>query len=146
MPKNVHRFVWLWWASIVISLVDISLFPPPSSSELHLGMTRLIQIEILAGTAAIWVAVQLPFFWLTVWRRRNWARWLLLVAFVAGSAFSFALSVVHPSPPPGVDPSWLHMPPSMIVVGWFSVLTEAAAFCFLFTGDAGPWFRGRISN
>jgi hypothetical protein len=146
MPINVRRFVWLWLASIVISLVDFSLFPPPSSSELHLGMTRSIQIEILAGGAALWVAVRLPFFWLTVWRRKNWARLLLLVVFVAGSVFSFVFYFVHPNPPPGIDPSWLHMPPSMIVVGWLGQLTEAAAFYFLFTGDAGPWFGGRISN
>lgn len=145
MPVNVRRFVWFWWASIVLALLGLLLFPPPSSSELRLGMTRSIQLEIVAGVAAVWVAVQLPFFWLIVWRRKNWARWLLLVMFVAGTAYSAYLSIAPPSPPPGVDPSWLHMPPSMDAVEWLSLFAGAVAFYFLFTGDARAWFRARFS-
>jgi hypothetical protein len=146
MPVNVRRFVWLWLASIALAIVDISLFPPPTPSELNLGMTRLIQLEIFASVTAIWLAVQLPFFWLAVWRRKNWARWLLLAIFVAGTVYSLWFAFVPPKPPPGVDPFWHHMPPSGSLVGWLSLLAGAAAFCFLFAGDARSWFRGERST
>ena len=83
MPANIRRFVWLWLGSIVIALITIPLLPPPSSSELELGVTRPLQMAAAVGVLAILVAVALSFFWLAVWRRKNWARWLLLVAFVA---------------------------------------------------------------
>jgi hypothetical protein len=131
MPANVRRFVWLWWSSIVIALIAIPLLPPPSSKELEVGVTRPILMAISAGVAVTLVAVALPFFWLAVWRRKNWARWLLLVAFVA----SIPLSFVH-------VPS---LAPSVIVLEWLSLLSEAAAFYFLFTGDAKAWFRRESS-
>jgi len=132
MPANVRRFVWLWWSSIVIALIAIPLLPPPSSSELELGVTRPILMAISAGVAVTLVAAALPFFWLAVWRRKNWARWLLLVAFVASIPLCF---VDVPS-----------LAPSVIVLEWLSLLSEAAAFYFLFTGDARAWFRRESSN
>jgi hypothetical protein len=146
MPRNVRRFAWLWSASIALVLAELLLYPTPSASELRLGMTRAIQIGFIAGVAAATLAAQLPFFWLAVWRRKNWARWLLLVEFVAGTAYSVVFMFWRPSPPPGVDPSWLHMPLSLLVVSWFSLFTEIAAFYFLFTGDARSWFEGEIAN
>jgi hypothetical protein len=132
MPANVRRFVWLWWSSIVIALIAIPLLPPPSSSELELGVTRPILMAISAGVAVTLVAVALPFFWLAVWRGKNWARWLLLVAFVASIPLCF------------VDVP--NLAPSVIILEWFSLLSEAAAFYFLFTGDARAWFRREVSN
>jgi hypothetical protein len=132
MPANVRRFVWLWWSSIVIAFIAIPLLPPASSSELELGVTRPILMAISAGVAVTLVAVALPFFWLAVWRRKNWARWLLLVAFVASIPLGF---VDVPS-----------LAPSVIVLEWLSLLSEAAAFYFLFTGDARAWFRRESSN
>jgi hypothetical protein len=146
MATNVRRFIWLWWTAILLALVDILLLPAPSLSELRLGMTRSIQMGVYGSVAAIWLATQLPFLWLAVRRRKNWARWLLLVIFVAENAFSVAFVFVHPTPPPGVDPSWLHPTWSLVVVGWVSLATEAAAFYFLFTGDAGAWFRGESAS
>jgi hypothetical protein len=143
MPANIRRFVWLWLGSIVIALITIPLLPPPSSSELELGVTRPLQMAAAVGVLAILVAVALSFFWLAVWRRKNWARWLLLVAFVA----SIPLSFVHvPGPAPGVASSWQHLPSSVIVLEWLTFFSEAAAFYFLFTGDARAWFRRKISN
>jgi hypothetical protein len=132
MPANIRRFVWLWWGSIVIAFIAIPLLPPPSSSELELGVTRPILMSIAAGVGVTLVAVALPFFWLAVWRRKNWARWLLLVAFVASIPLSF------------VDVP--NLAPSVIVLEWLSMLSEAAAFYFLFTGDARAWFRRESSN
>jgi hypothetical protein len=146
MPVNVRRFAWLWWASILLAFADALLLPAPSPSELRLGMTRSTQIGIIVGAEAIWIAVQLPFFWLTISRRKNWARWLMFVSFVAGTGFSVFVSFVPPTPPPGVDPFWIHMPFFGIVVGWLSFFAGAAAFYFLFTGDARTWFRGAVPN
>jgi hypothetical protein len=132
MPANIRRFVWLWWGSIAIAFIAIPLLPPPSSSELELGVTRPILMSIAAGVGVTLVAVALPFFWLAVWRRKNWARWLLLLAFVASIPLSF------------VDVP--NLAPSVIVLEWLSMLSEAAAFYFLFTGDARAWFRRESSN
>jgi hypothetical protein len=143
MPANIRRFVWLWWGSVAISLIAIPLLPPPSSSELELGITRPFQMAVAGGVSVTLVAVVLPFFWLAVWRRRNWARWLLLAVFVASIPLIF---VPVPSPAPGVDSSWQHLPSPVIIVGWLSLFSQAAAFYFLFTGDARAWFRKEISN
>jgi hypothetical protein len=134
MPKNVRRFVWLWLGSFVIALGSIPLMPPPSSLELELGITRPIQIVFVLGIVAIIFAVLLPFFWLAVWRRRNWARWVLFVSFAVTTPFFF-------------DPILFdrkHLP--LLGIGLVSLLVEAAGFYFLFTGDAVPWFRREISN
>jgi len=132
MPANIRRFVWLWWGSFVIAFIAIPFLPPPSSSELELGVTRPILMAISAGVGVTLVAVAIPFFWLAVWRRKNWARWLLLVAFVA----SFPIYFVHVP----------NLAPSVIVLEWLSMLSEAAAFYFLFTGDARAWFRRESAN
>ena len=49
MPRNVRRFAWLWWASSAIAIIEIPLIPPPSSSELRLGITHLNEMVIAAG-------------------------------------------------------------------------------------------------
>lgn len=123
MPTNVRRFIWLWWGHLAIALVQIPLLPPPNPA-----VTRSAQMAVMAGVFAITVAVLLPFFWLAVWRRKNWARWLLLVVFVASN-------------PIFLIPSWTQLPPLIIGMGCLSLLMEAAAFYFLFTGDARGWFK-----
>jgi hypothetical protein len=80
-------------------------------------------------------AFTLPFFWLVVWRRRSWARWVLLLSFVPDIPLWFA-------DPQGLEPD--HMPLTVLLI--VSTLVEAMAFYFLFTGDARPWFTGKIQN
>jgi peptidoglycan/LPS O-acetylase OafA/YrhL len=93
-------------------------------------------MRLSADVSAIIFAILFPFFWLAVWRRKNWARWLLLVAFVAASGVYLITA-----PRSVEDPNWLHMPPLLILFDSLSILCGAAAFYFLFTGDSQAWFR-----
>jgi hypothetical protein len=129
MPKNVRLFVWLWFSSFVIAFAGVPLLPPPDLSLTRLGVTWPIEIGLVAGVQLIILIILLPFFWLAVSRRRNWARWLLLVAFVAPLPLAF-------------DPNMFdreNLPST--AVSFLSLLVEAAAFYFLFTGDARAWFE-----
>jgi uncharacterized membrane protein (DUF2068 family) len=75
------------------------------------------------------LAVLLPFLQLAVWKRKNWARWLLFVVFVIFLPILFVNHAFRPD----------HLP--MTAIGFASQLVEAAAFYFAFTGDARPWFQ-----
>jgi hypothetical protein len=136
MPTNVRRFVWLWLGSFALGLIAIPFLPPPNPSVLDLGITRAAEMRLSADVSAIIFAILFPFFWLAVWRRKNWARWLLLVAFVAASGVYLITA-----PRSVEDPNWLHMPPLLILFDSLSILCGAAAFYFLFTGDSQAWFR-----
>jgi hypothetical protein len=77
----------------------------------------------------------LPFFWLAVWRRKNWARWILFVLFVAPMPILF------------LDPFLFrhdHLP--MFIAASSSFFAEAMAFFFIFTGDAKQWFQAKNSK
>ncbi len=128
MPKNVRRFGWLWCAYWVICAACIPLVRLPVPPALKLG--RLFEMGLVAGGFAIQLAVFLPFFWLAVLGRKNWAKWVLFVPFVASMPFIF----VGPA-------SIYHQSPGMNAIGLLSALTLGAGFYFLFTGDARPWFK-----
>ncbi|MGH6889053.1 MAG: hypothetical protein ACREHF_07650 [Rhizomicrobium sp.] len=126
MPRNVRRFVWLWWAAILIALVGI----PQTYVDSWTTRAVLRQLVIAAVATLAFLTILFPFFWLAIYRRRNWARWVLLLAFIA----SLPLSVVD-------DLKWVPFPLANIGVGLISELVELLAFYFLFTGDAELWFR-----
>ena len=86
-------------------------------------------MNFVAGTMVLIFSVLLPFFWLAVWRRKNWARWVLLLAFAISVPFQF------------VNPSGIKFGLPLEVVSTFSTAIEALAFVFIFTGDARPWFH-----
>ena len=134
MPTNVRRFVWLWWGSVGIALAGVPLTPSTNSSELlALGLTRADVMAIQVGSAAIIIALLLPFFWFAVWRRKNWARWVLLVAFAVSVPISLGLMALNPTFSPEDIPQ--------TGIEFVSLLIEAAAFYFLFTGNARAWFE-----
>jgi len=130
MPKNVQRFAWLWILSAALALPQLLLIPAPSKKDLEIGLSG--RAELLSGLAAIIVvfAVMLPFFWLAVWRRKNWARWLLLAVFLISLLFNFLYL-----------PALRAYEPPMNIFGWLSTACEALAFLFVFTGDARSWFE-----
>ncbi|HTT82357.1 MAG TPA: hypothetical protein VMF67_02650 [Rhizomicrobium sp.] len=128
MPTNVRRFLWLWWAAFVIGAAEIPL-TPPNSTLLNFGATRSVQTALAAGGTALSLATLLPFLWFAVRRRKNWARWVLLVSFIISLPLEF------------LDPSvWSGDQLPLTGMALLSVLAEAASFYFLFTGDARPWF------
>jgi hypothetical protein len=124
MPKNVRRFAWLWWTSILIGVCEIPFSSPTDPNLTKAGFSQASQIEFeLIGTAVV-IAILLPFYWLAVSRRKNWARWVLFIFFVAVAIASLfaTMPTVHNR--------------IAIVMDYVSWLALAAAFFFLFTGDA----------
>jgi hypothetical protein len=131
MPKNVRRFLWLWWAAFLIGAAEIPL-TPPNSTLLDFGATRSLQTAFAAGETALSLATLLPFLWFAVWRRKNWARWVLLVSFVISLPLDF------------LDPSvWSGDQLLLTGMALLSVLAGAVSFYLLFTGDARRWFAER---
>lgn len=135
MPRNVRLFAWLWCISFLSAVVEIFLMPPPDPTLVKRGITLPVEQVAVAVVMVVMLAIFLPFFWLTVWRRKNWARWLLFILFVAPMPILF------------LDPLLFrpdHRP--MIVAGLVSFLAEALAFFFIFTGDAKQWFQAKNSK
>ena len=135
LPRNIKLFVSLWWASVGIGIVEVFLMPPPDANAVRLGFTPLVQAVFASVVMAIILAICLPFFWLAVWRRKNWARWVLFCAFVISLPLSF------------VDKNAFrtdHLP--LTIAAFFGTLIEVVAFVLLFTGDAKAWFKSDISH
>src|SRR6476660_2301449 len=89
MPRNVKWFAWLWAISCLMLIPEVLLMPPLDAATSKAGITRPVELAVTAGMAVLVMIVELPFFWLTVWKRRNWARWLLFVLFVASVPLLF---------------------------------------------------------
>src|ERR1700733_8075042 len=134
MPRNVQRFAWLWGAPFLISLIAIPFLPLDPSLVSH-GMTRSKWMAPAAVIAVFLMAIYLPFFWLAVWRRKNWARWLLFVVFI------MSLPLLFRNPKALVSD---HLP--FTIMGFGTAFIQIVAFFFLFTGDAKPWFRREIPD
>ncbi len=130
MPRNVRRFAWLWIVSFVVGLLTVLVPPPLTSVEVGLGATQNMESAFILGTAVVLFLILSPFFWLAVWRHKNWARWVLLLAFVASLPFLF------------LNPRISYSHNLLLVAATMtSAAIEALAFIFAFTGDARPWFR-----
>ncbi|MGO9135177.1 MAG: hypothetical protein ACLP8A_14190 [Methylovirgula sp.] len=134
MPRNIRRFAWLWILSAVMGFAGIALAPPEPAFT-KLGATPSMQMGMMAVGGTIIFLILLPFFWLTVWRRKNWARWVSLVLFVISLPALF------------IDPNWFqadHLPSNVLACGL--TLMESLAFVFVFTGDARPWFKSETQT
>jgi hypothetical protein len=135
MPRNVRLFAWLWLGSNLTAIPELFLVPPPPPEAVELGLTQPVEMVIGGVGIIIAAACTLPFFWLAVWRRKSWARWVLLISFITDMPLWF------------LDPQLLqpdHMALNLLLL--ISTLVEAAAFYFLFTGDARRWFQTKVSN
>jgi hypothetical protein len=120
MPKNIRRFVWLWFGTYPISVAAQFLTPvevsDPEISSFNYWVITAIVMFIFSG-------VDVLLSWQAVWRRKNWARWALLVYALIFLPWMFE-DVVVP----------------VIFLDSLVVATNALALFFLFTGDARPWF------
>jgi hypothetical protein len=130
MPKNVRRFAWLWWISNLLGACVVPFAMPTNPELTKEGFSSSSQMEIGFIGIVVFVAIMVPFFWLAVWRGKNWARWVLLVVFAA-------LTIASLFAPDHIDNRFAE------VANYASWLTLAASFFFLFTGDARPWFKKR---
>jgi hypothetical protein len=133
MPKNVRRFVWLWlgaWVVFVPALFDIPVPPATMPDGTVFQPPEAAVIGVFIVSAVLVLALFLPFLWLAVWRRKNWARWILFLLYL----ISLPLTFVGPYP-------YLFRIPLVGALASASILIEALAFVFIFTGDAQPWYR-----
>src|ERR1700730_8987628 len=79
VPRNVRIFAGLWAGSTLIALPDLFFLPSPAKFGVA---TKSAELAICGALIIISSAIILPVFWLVVWGRRGWARWLLLFLFV----------------------------------------------------------------
>ena len=127
MPKNIRRFAWLWGAAC---LVGSTWFLLPHQ---RLSPPRNLSVPALIALVAVAFAISLFLFWETVWRRKNYARWALFALF----ALALPKQIIYAT----LEHSALQMAVRFVVL-----LLEAAAFFFVFTGDAKAWFHPEYSK
>jgi len=129
MQKGVRLFGWLWCAHVFIAVGGMVLLPA-SALELKMGVTRDIQIGMSSFGTIVLTLLLLPFFYFAVWRRQEWAKWVLFAAFVL-SILNFLLDATE----------WQAAFLPLTAVEFTSLIVEAAAFYFLFISDGPAWFR-----
>ena len=79
-PKNVARFEQLMYLSLAVGIFVAALRWNESVQQaLPLGGSTFV-LAVLGGTLVIFVLL----IWLVARRRKNWARWLMLVLFILG--------------------------------------------------------------
>lgn len=123
LPKNVFYFEVLLYLSLILDALSIAFQDRSPETGLSDG-------TIAASTFV--AACMLLFFvylvWLAAYRRRNWPRWVLLVALV----FS-VLSLLQVMSVDG-----LQLDSAIEIVS--CVLTALGLYC-AFSGDAVAWFK-----
>jgi hypothetical protein len=135
LPRNVNRFAWIWIISFLLEFPDIFLTPSVLVERARIAHHWSGEVKLFIGTMFLVLAIQFPFFQSAVWGRKNWARWVLLLAFAASLPFMF------------LEPRMFredYLPQTLY--GFAATLLEAVGFYFLFTGDARPWFGRQIRN
>lgn len=123
-PRGVVWACALMLASLAINLVALLPFIDPPMLDEPVAMTALIW-----GITLLFAAIEL---WLLrcVWRRRDWARWVMVVLTVIGIALSL----------PVIEEDWVRAP----VVAWLSIATlalGASAAVLLLWPSSARWFR-----
>ncbi len=124
-PRSVVWTVALMLASLVISVVTLLPIIDPPMPEEPVAMTALIwAITLVFAGIELWLLHCL-------WRRRNWARWVM----VALTVFSTALSVQ-------VIQEDLARAPIVAWLGIATLVLGAVAAGLLLAPRAARWFRG----
>jgi hypothetical protein len=122
VPDAVRNGVALLWASLVLTTVDTLVsgsFGAEDGVDLAFGAIYVATVAVNA-----WVIH-------SAFRRRNWARIILLIIIVAVISLSFFWP-----PEIGVDPWW-----SILLLGAATLADAVAMFC-LFSRKANRWYRG----
>lgn len=135
LPRNVKRFAWIWIISALLAFPEILLTPPVLVERARMARHWSGEVKLMIGAMLLLLAIFFPFFQLAVWGRKNWARWVLLLAFAVSLPLLF------------LEPRMFrddYLPQTLY--GFAVTLLEAVGFYFLFTGDARPWFRPQDSN
>lgn len=126
MPRNVIRFERLMYLALGISVVAALLYPSPYTQRLF---ARSPLANIVAGYAAV-TGLYILGIWLIARRRMNFVRWASIIGFVIGLPFGLKDAFENYQTNP--------MGSGAIVI---EDMLQGVAFCFVFSGDARPWFR-----
>lgn len=124
MPSRVVRFEQLMYASLGIGVVIAVLEANRLAAMAGVGVGFLLVMQLLL------IALFVLLIWLIARRRKNWARWVILIFFLLGL--------------PMLVPDFLEMLDANPIVGLLSaiqVILQIAALCFLFTGNSRVWFK-----
>jgi hypothetical protein len=128
IPKNVHRFELLMYATIPITLAlepYYSRFRSPSPFD------RFTALIILMVAVSVYVVV----IWAIARKRQNWLR-LGMVAIFVISLPGNGIAIWHESFNSYLD--------SFLLAA--NLLIGIIAYYFIFTGDAIPWFETRAKT
>jgi K+ transporter len=127
VPSNVAWFERLWYFSLAIGVVISAL----SFSRASAQAGPAFGIAILTFV----VAVSVLLVWLIARRRKNWARWVLLIGFLLGLlAFPWGLAELFRA---------------SILAGTLSIvqtLIQIIAIYLIFTDRAQGWFKRRRAH
>jgi hypothetical protein len=127
LPSNVARFEQLMYASLLIGLFNSALTWNQNVARASKigGAYFVLYIQVFV------LAFIVLFIWLVARRRKNWARWVLLVLFVLGMPGTVRV-VRH----------WLSIEPVAGVLNLVQILAQVIALVYVFTGNARDWFKG----
>jgi hypothetical protein len=110
---------------LVIATAAILLYPS-SDTQRHFSRSPTVTIVAVVAVTSLYV---LGIWSIARWRK-NWVRWLGVIGFVIGLPFGLKEAVENYRANPGG---------SIAIV--FEDVLQGLAFCFVFSGDARPWFR-----
>jgi hypothetical protein len=126
MPSNVARFEQLMYLSLGIGVIASTLSWSWNVAQAAAmgGASFVLFVQVFV------LAFMVLMIWLTARRRKNWARWLLLILALLGL------------------PAYVHIFGRMMSAGFLAGLlssvqfvVQAIAFVLLFTGNAPDWFK-----
>jgi hypothetical protein len=128
-PRSVVWACVLMLASMAIGFVSLlPVVDPPMSGE-PAAMTAMVWgITLCVAAVELWLLR-------CFWRRRNWARWVMVALTVSG----IALSV------PVIAEDWTRAP----LVAWLGIASGAAsavASVLLLAGASARWFKGAATT
>ena len=126
LPSNVARFEQLMYLALVIGLFDSAL---TWNHNVALAGKLGGVYFVLFGQAFVFVFIVL-FIWLVARRRKNWARWLMLVLFVLGLPPYF-----------GGLHRLLNFEPVAGALSLVGFLVQVIALSLIFSGNARDWFK-----
>jgi hypothetical protein len=115
------------------SVLLITLIAAPFNPRFYLAFRRFGPIDLVIAAAAFGIVALI--IWAIARKRQNWLRWTM--------AFIFVINL-----PIGI-PANLRMISSDPLNAWLSLLCTlimGAAYYFVFTGDAIPWFQRRAET
>jgi hypothetical protein len=127
-PGRVLWFEGLFYASVFLSVVRIAL-----EWTSAMGPARFLAIYAF-------LIAQILLIWLAARRRKNWARWVLLVLFLAW-AFT---SLLHDGF--GWRAGWQPSSIAAQVLKLVQLVLEDIGLILVFTGNARRWFKPHLPH